>query len=145
MFKNFNQPIRSYQKILKKIGKNGPEPPKPIIKIAKEELLKEIFLKEEKFDQICSLLEDSKKKHLIFQGPPGTGKTFVAQKIALYLTQSEDRIETIQFHPSYSYEDFIEGYRPKNGNFELESGIFKIFCEKARKDGDKKRCCCFSW
>ena len=104
----------------------------------KKEVLKEIFLKEEKFDQICSLLENSKKKQLIFQGPPGTGKTFVAQKIALYLTQSEDRIETIQFHPSYSYEDFIEGYRPKDGKFVLEAGIFKLFCERAKEDGDKK-------
>jgi len=106
--------------------------------ITKEKLLKEIFLKEEKFSQICSLLENSKKKQMIFQGPPGTGKTFVAQKIALYLTQSEDRIETIQFHPSYSYEDFIEGYRPKDGKFVLEAGIFKVFCERARKDENEK-------
>lgn len=105
---------------------------------SKEEVLKEIFLKEGKFNQICSLLENSKKKQLIFQGPPGTGKTFVAQKIALYLTQSENRIETIQFHPSYSYEDFIEGYRPKDGKFVLEAGIFKVFCERAKEDGDKK-------
>jgi len=129
---------KQYDEVLKKIGKNGPEPPKPVIEITKEKLLKEIFLKEEKFDQVCSLLENSKKKQLIFQGPPGTGKTFVAQKIALYLTQSEDRIETIQFHPSYSYEDFIEGYRPKNGKFELEAGIFKDFCQKAVKDEANK-------
>jgi len=126
-----------YNEILKKIDKNG-SGSKPTIEITKEEVLKEIFLKEEKFIQICSLLENSKKKQLIFQGPPGTGKTFVAQKIALYLTQSEDRIETIQFHPSYSYEDFIEGYRPKDGKFILEAGIFKVFCERAKNDGDKK-------
>jgi hypothetical protein len=128
-----------YDEVLSKIEKidSGPDPD-PIVEITKEELLKEIFLKEEKFDQICSLLENSKKKQLIFQGPPGTGKTFVAQKIALYLTQSEDRIETIQFHPSYSYEDFIEGYRPKDGKFVLEKGIFKLFCERAKEDGDKK-------
>jgi len=122
-----------YEKILEEIEITPP----PAI-YTKEKILKEIFLKEEKFNQICSLLENSKKKQLIFQGPPGTGKTFVAQKIALYLTQSEDRIETIQFHPSYSYEDFIEGYRPKNGKFELEKGIFKLFCKRAKEDGDKK-------
>ena len=126
-----------YDEILKKIDKDD-SGSKPTIEITKEEVLKEIFLKEEKFTQICSLLENSKKKQIIFQGPPGTGKTFVAQKIALYLTQSEDRIETIQFHPSYSYEDFIEGYRPKNGNFKLEAGIFKLFCERARKDENEK-------
>lgn len=127
-----------YDEVLNKIGKNGSKHPKPIIEITKEEVLKEIFLKEEKFNQVCSLLENSKKKQLIFQGPPGTGKTFVAQIIALYLTQSEDRIETIQFHPSYSYEDFIEGYRPKDGKFVLEAGIFKVFCERARKDENEK-------
>lgn len=126
-----------YDKVLKEIVKKGLKP-KPDMKITQAEILKEIFLKEEKFNQICSLLENSKKKQIIFQGPPGTGKTFVAQKIALYLTQSEDRIETIQFHPSYSYEDFIEGYRPKNGKFELEKGIFKLFCQRAKEDGDKK-------
>lgn len=128
-----------YDEILKKIY-DGPPPTfiPPDKGPTKKEVLKEIFLKEERFNQICSLLENSKKKQLIFQGPPGTGKTFVAQKIALYLTQSEDRIETIQFHPSYSYEDFIEGYRPKNGKFELEAGIFKLFCERARKDENEK-------
>jgi len=128
-----------YDKILREIKDVSPLPFVPPDKgPTKEEVLKEIFLKEDKLNQICSLLENSKKKQIIFQGPPGTGKTFVAQKIALYLTQSEDRIETIQFHPSYSYEDFIEGYRPKNGNFELEKGIFKLFCQRAKEDGDKK-------
>lgn len=128
-----------YDEILKKIY-DGPPPTfiPPDKGPTKKEVLKEIFLKEERFNQICSLLENSKKKQLIFQGPPGTGKTFVAQKIALYLTQSEDRIETIQFHPSYSYEDFIEGYRPKDGKFVLEAGIFKVFCERARKDENEK-------
>ena len=126
-----------YDKVLKEIGKNGSKSG-PDMKITKEEVLKEIFLNNGTFNQICSLLDNTKKKQIIFQGPPGTGKTFVAQKIALYLTQSEDRIETIQFHSSYSYEDFIEGYRPKNGKFELEKGIFKLFCQRAKEDGDKK-------
>jgi len=128
-----------YEKILKEIDSDSnSKKPDPIPIITKEELLKHIFVDEDKFEQISCLLENCKKKQIIFQGPPGTGKTFVAQKIALFLTQSEDRIETIQFHPSYSYEDFIEGYRPKNGKFELEDGIFKVFCEKARENKDKK-------
>jgi len=128
---------KQYDEVLKEINIGISKSP-TLDGPTKKEILKEIFLKEGKFNQICSLLENSKKKQIIFQGPPGTGKTFVAQKIALYLTQSEDRIETIQFHPSYSYEDFIEGYRPKNGNFELEEGIFKLFCQRAKEDGDKK-------
>jgi len=128
-----------YEKILKEIVPTPQIPlPEITIIITKEEILNEIFLNKDKFEQVCCLLENCKKKQIIFQGPPGTGKTFVAQKIALYLTQSEDRIETIQFHPSYSYEDFIEGYRPKDGKFVLEAGIFKVFCESARKNKDKK-------
>ena len=128
-----------YDEVLKKINDVPPPPVIPPDKgHTKEEVLKEIFLNEEKFEQVCCLLENCKKKQIIFQGPPGTGKTFVAQKIALYLTQSENRVETIQFHPSYSYEDFIEGYRPKDGKFELEPGIFKVFCERARENKDKK-------
>jgi hypothetical protein len=128
-----------YEKILKEIGSGSDDPkPDPITIITKEEILREIFLNKEKFEQVCCLLENCKKKQIIFQGPPGTGKTFVAQKIAHYLSQSEDRVETIQFHPSYSYEDFIEGYRPKDGKFVLEPGIFKVFCERARENKDKK-------
>lgn len=106
--------------------------------VTEEAILGEIFLKEEKFSQIIDLLENSKKKQVILQGPPGTGKTFIAGKIARYLTQSEERIETIQFHPSYSYEDFIEGYRPsENRGFELTAGIFKSFCHQAKSNPDK--------
>ena len=79
-------------------------------------------------------MKDSQKKQIILQGPPGTGKTFIAQRIARYITQNDNLVETIQFHPSYSYEDFIEGYRPKDSGFELGNGIFKKFCKKAKED-----------
>jgi hypothetical protein len=102
----------------------------------KERILEEIFISDTEFNQIVKLLKDSKKKQIILQGPPGTGKTFIAQRIARYITQNDNLVETIQFHPSYSYEDFIEGYRPKNNGFELSDGIFKQFCTKARSDQD---------
>jgi len=102
----------------------------------KEKILEEIFISEHEFDEIVKLLKDSKKKQLILQGPPGTGKTFIAQRIARYITQNDNLVETIQFHPSYSYEDFIEGYRPKENGFELSDGIFKEFCTKARGNQD---------
>ena len=74
---------------------------------------------------------------MIFYGPPGTGKTFIAEKLAAHLIGGGDGIkETIQFHPSYSYEDFMQGLRPKaltNGGLEYinEAGRFKEFCEKS--------------
>jgi 5-methylcytosine-specific restriction protein B len=108
--------------------------------ITKESILNEIFLEEEVFDQVISLLELGKKRQIILQGPPGTGKTFVAQKIAKYLAKSDKQIETIQFHSSYSYEDFIEGYRPTEaGSFKLLDGIFKNFCDKAKVSNPEKK------
>jgi hypothetical protein len=118
-------------------GTQSKEPEKTIItdvKYTRKEILKEIFISEGEFDGIVRLLKDSKKKQLILQGPPGTGKTFIAQRIARYITQNDNLVETIQFHPSYSYEDFIEGYRPKDSGFELGNGIFKKFCKKAKED-----------
>ena len=77
------------------------------------------------------------RKNLILQGPPGTGKTFIARRIAWSLIGCEDNgpIEMVQFHQSYAYEDFIQGYRPtSNGGFELRDGVFRSFCERARAD-----------
>jgi 5-methylcytosine-specific restriction endonuclease McrBC GTP-binding regulatory subunit McrB len=68
------------------------------------------------------------------QGPPGVGKTYMAKRLAYLWMESkdEDNIETIQFHQSYSYEDFIQGYRPtEDGKFKLVNGVFYRFCKKA--------------
>lgn len=73
------------------------------------------------------------KKQIILYGPPGTGKTYLAQELAQFLaepTRGEHRL--VQFHPSYSYEDFFEGFRPQRGAapgtvaFELEDGPLKL-------------------
>ena len=75
-------------------------------------------------------------KNIILQGSAGVGKTFIAKKIAQALQEdySEERIEMIQFHQSYSYEDFIQGYRPNKDSFELKNGIFYDVCERAKED-----------
>jgi MoxR-like ATPase len=80
-----------------------------------------------------------RKKHIIIQGPPGTGKTFVAIRLAKLLVSGKyDRVDVVQFHPSYSYEDFIQGLRPKPSGqaiiFELVDGRFVEFCRQARED-----------
>jgi len=90
------------------------------------------FIKEENFKQIVSLLK--RKKNIIIQGSPGVGKTFIAKKIAYEIMQETNDlcIEMVQFHQSYSYEDFIQGLRPsENGGFELKDGIFYSFCQRA--------------
>ena len=79
------------------------------------------------------------RKNLILQGPPGTGKTFIARRIAWCLIgrKDDDPIEMVQFHQSYAYEDFVEGFRPTNaGGFELKPGVFRRFCERARAKPD---------
>ncbi|WP_158264973.1 DUF2461 family protein [Blastopirellula marina] len=94
------------------------------------------YMEEAFFQKLDRYLKD--KQQLIFFGPPGTGKTFVALKYAEYLTQDKSKVRTVQFHPSYGYEDFLEGLRPvtRNGQlaYEVQSGIFKSLCDEARAD-----------
>ena len=92
------------------------------------------FLKE-----IECLLDE--KRQVIFQGPPGTGKTYVAKRLASHLAGSDERITVVQFHPSYSYEDFVQGYRPallENGQpgFKLRKGPLLRMTEVAGNDPD---------
>ncbi|MDC0088124.1 AAA family ATPase [Akkermansiaceae bacterium] len=101
----------------------------------KEDALKDLFMPEKQLDLIMRQLK--RKKNIILQGPPGVGKTFVAKRLAFLQQKSnrKDSIETVQFHQSYSYEDFIQGMRPKqDGGFEVTDGIFYRFAKKAEID-----------
>ena len=99
-----------------------------------DKLLSNVFLSSKEVVNILDLL--GTKKNIILQGSAGVGKTFLAKKIAKCLQEdySEERIEVIQFHQSYSYEDFIQGYRPTESSFELRNGIFYDLCQKAKTD-----------
>ena len=104
----------------------------------KADALDDLFMPEQQLDQIVAQL--SRKKNIVLQGAPGTGKTFVARRIAylLFGEQARDRAPMVQFHQSTSYEDFIQGYRPKEGGFELKNGGFYEFCDKARQQPTRK-------
>ena len=98
-----------------------------------------VFMSEAEITQAIERLRT--KKDIILQGPPGVGKTFIARKLAYALMEAQDdaRVEMVQFHQSYSYEDFVREYRPSQkqvGQFELRDGVFFQFCEKARQDVD---------
>lgn len=104
---------------------------------SKEDFLREVFLDNEKYDTIANLLHY--KKNIILQGPPGVGKTFVSRRLAYSLmgVKDDDRVEMVQFHQNYSYEDFVMGFRPDENGFSLQFGIFYDFCEKAWKNQEK--------
>ncbi|MDE6017814.1 MAG: EVE domain-containing protein, partial [Muribaculaceae bacterium] len=104
----------------------------------REQFLNEVFMTEEKLNELIQLLRI--KNNVILQGAPGVGKTFSAKRIAYCMMKekNDSRIEMVQFHQNYSYEDFIMGYRPtSDGGFELSTGVFYNFCKKAQKQPDK--------
>lgn len=89
-------------------------------------------------------IADADNPNVIMYGPPGTGKTYSVVNSLDFVCQGDSaRYELLQFHPSFTYEDFIEGIKPKgvskDGNirFELVNGVFKNFCIKAKKTPDK--------
>ena len=106
-----------------------------------EVLAAELMWEHDRLQMVIRGLED--KGQVIFQGPPGTGKTFVAQRIAQWYQQHGGDYRIIQFHPSYTYEDFVEGFRPTltetgQAGFELVSGPLRRIAEQARADPDAK-------
>ena len=104
---------------------------------AMDDALGVLFLERSEFRQILHAL--GRKRNLILQGPPGVGKTFTARFLAWVLMGAKDpeRLEFVQFHQSYAYEDFVQGWRPnEKGGFALRDGIFHRFCRKARERPD---------
>lgn len=104
----------------------------------KEDFLSEVYMSEEDYNSLVSLLEY--KKNIILQGAPGVGKTFAAKRLAYSIIKKKDPslVKMVQFHQSYSYEDFVRGYRPTDKGFEIKNGPFYEFCKKAEEDSENK-------
>lgn len=112
----------------------------PIVnkKYGKEDFLAEVYMTGAKYDRLLNVLK--RKKNIILQGAPGVGKTFAAKRLAYAMMGEKDkeRVEFIQFHQNYSYEDFMMGYKPtENGGFEMQYGVFYRFCKKAENNPEK--------
>ena len=108
---------------------SAPKPTKVVLPDATDELAASLHVSEEWLQECVELLND--RPQLVFYGPPGTGKTYIAQKLAKHV--AGDKVRLVQFHPSYSYEDFFEGYRPtKEGGFDLTPGPMRRVVDSAK-------------
>ena len=113
---------------------DAPAPEPDLQPISLEALADDLFFDIGFLHDIERLLEE--KGQVIFQGPPGTGKTYVARKLAECLAGSRERVRLVQFHPSYAYEDFVQGYRPTldsdgRASFKLRDGPLLDMAKRA--------------
>ncbi|MCD8310183.1 MAG: AAA family ATPase [Prevotellaceae bacterium] len=129
-------PYPEYIKSLNDLLDDNPTPQPGESSYGKDEFLREVFMTEKEYDTLQQLVKT--KKNVILQGAPGVGKTFCARRLAQAMTGKKDnsRIELIQFHQNYAYEDFVMGYKPAGNTFELKEGVFYRFCKRAYSDPD---------
>lgn len=103
-----------------------------------DDFLADVYMEEDDYSTLVNLLRS--KKNIILQGAPGVGKTYAAKRLAYSMMGEKDqnRVMMVQFHQSYSYEDFIEGYRPAANGFVLNKGAFYKFCKAAEMDDENE-------
>ena len=104
----------------------------------RKDFFEDVYMDEGTYNRMVWLLEES--RNLILQGPPGVGKSYAARRLAWSMLGEKDseRVEMVQFHQSYAYEDFVLGYRPDREGFRLSPGVFFRFCRKAANRPDQK-------
>ena len=128
----------SFDDIHKLFGEKEKIVYKEKIDYKEEDFLKEVYINDKEYDKLKNLILD--KKNIILQGSAGVGKSYAAKRLAYSIIGEKDneRVKMIQFHQSYSYEDFIMGYRPNENGFELKEGVFYKFCKEAEMDENKE-------
>lgn len=101
-----------------------------------DDFLSEVYMSKDEYNRLVGIMKN--KKNIILQGAPGVGKTFAAKRLAYSImgVKDIDRVMMVQFHQSYSYEDFVMGYRPNGNGFELRKGAFYTFCKNAEIDSE---------
>ena len=130
--------VNDLESLFKPVSKDPIIPTIETEKYTDEDFLKDVFINAEELKTLKSLL--LRKKNLILQGAPGVGKTYAAKRLAYAIMGEidEDRIEMVQFHQNYSYEDFMMGYKPnEDGGFDLQEGVFYNFCKRAKENQNK--------
>jgi hypothetical protein len=117
-----------------------PHVPGPVSDASLDGVAAACLLPEDDIEEWVGLLRGSKRQ-AVFYGPPGTGKTHVARHLANFLAGSGERVRIVQFHPSYSYEDFVEGLRPLLGtdaggglSYVIRPGLLLDVCSAAAND-----------
>ena len=105
---------------------------------SKAKFLDEVYMEGDNYDTLVGLVMN--KRNVILQGAPGVGKTYAAKRLAYSIMGVKDpkRVMMVQFHQSYSYEDFIMGFRPSEKGFELKRGAFYNFCKDAEIDSENE-------
>lgn len=123
------------EKLNDRIAAVAPAERKPF---SMDEAMEGLFLPRSDFSQIVELWRN--RKNIILQGAPGVGKSFLGTRLAYALMGFEDpsRVKFVQFHQAYSYEDFVQGYRPSGSGFDLRDGVFLEFCRRAQADLEQK-------
>ena len=121
---------------------NAEEPEQSVVRYEaydEADFLKDVFMNVTDYHKLVGVLKQ--KKNIILQGAPGVGKTYAAKRLAYSIMGLKDtsRVKMIQFHQSYSYEDFIMGFRPTEaGGFKLHTGAFYDFCKEAEIDSENE-------
>ena len=139
----YTEMVESLEALFEIDDHGGDPPPAPSTEEVydKDSFLSDVYMTEDDYDELHELLLH--KQNLILQGAPGVGKTYAAKRLAYAFMGVKDptRVMSVQFHQSYSYEDFIMGYRPTANGFELRYGAFYSFCKKAEEDPENPYFC----
>lgn len=131
---NYNDYVETLNRLFEDDTEDDNEEAVELKPYSREDFLREVYMDPVRYETLVNLV--MRKKNVILQGAPGVGKTYAARRLAYSIMGVKDpkRVRMVQFHQSYSYEDFVMGYRPTEKGFELRHGAFYKFCKEAETD-----------